>query len=219
MSYGKITWRKTHAILLLVAFTAALCCCLSGPQPTGKAYGTINTSNDPNEVDYPQPPMTTITKGDNTFNLSIKANYTASVVVESKKIYYSGWEAELAPIDLLFLWGNLTDPAMDEYISYRQDSRKYFFEYARDTPVSRDYIQGHSANTHVIPATDNIYQILKTLGNGEEAVLEGNLVDAEGAVDGRKVWWRTSMLRSDGGSGSCELFYVKKVRVGNDVYE
>jgi hypothetical protein len=33
------------------------------------------------------------------------------------------------------------------------------------------------------------------------------------------VWWKSSLTRNDTGDNSCELFYVTKVRIGNNVYQ
>jgi len=50
-------------------------------------------------------------------------------------------------------------------------------------------------------------------------VLEGFLVNLKGVYKEQSVVWNTSLSRTDAGSGSCELFYISKVRIGSKVYE
>ncbi|MFH0863216.1 MAG: hypothetical protein V1875_09355 [Candidatus Altiarchaeota archaeon] len=52
----------------------------------------------------------------------------------------------------------------------------------------------------------------------ELVALEGYLVDVDGKTDSRVVWWRTSLGRGDAASGACEIFYVKKVTLGDKIY-
>ena len=81
------------------------------------------------------------------------------------------------------------------------------------------YIITHSANNHIIPATENVQRALKIIKKRDRVVLEGYLVNLKGTYKGREVRWNTSLSRTDTGNGSCELFYVSKVRIDTRVYE
>jgi hypothetical protein len=77
----------------------------------------------------------------------------------------------------------------------------------------------HSANNHIIPANENIHEAVKTIWKKDIVVLEGVLVNIKGTYKGQPVTWNTSLSRKDTGNGSCELFYVSKVRIDTKVYE
>ena len=58
-----------------------------------------------------------------------------------------------------------------------------------------------------------------TVKEGDRIRLLGFLVNVDGVEEsGRKVWWRTSLSRSDEGNHSCEVFWVTEVQEGNKIY-
>ena len=79
-----------------------------------------------------------------------------------------------------------------------------------ELPIPRDDIIAHSANTHVIPANDQIQKRLAHLRTGEVVRLTGTLVDAN-RDDG--AWLRTSLTRADSGAGACEVLLVETVDI------
>ena len=147
------------------------------------------------------------------------ATYSLAGVVKSKKSYGSGWQGEVAPYDLAIVWGKLTLPEYDEYISYRQSNRWYYYRYKAGFPDSKDYIISHSANNHILPANYNILEAIVMLEKEQKVLLEGYLVQITAIYKGRDYWWNSSMSRRDSGDASCEVFYVERVRIGNKVYE
>ena len=86
-------------------------------------------------------------------------------------------------------------------------------------PFDRTYIARHSSNNHIIPATENVLKAVRSVGKRQKIVLEGLLVNLQGSYKGQRVWWSTSLTRDDSGDHSCELFYVTKVRIDNNVYQ
>jgi hypothetical protein len=77
----------------------------------------------------------------------------------------------------------------------------------------------HSSNNHIIPDNENIHRAIKSINKKDEVILEGWLVNLKGVYRGKNVFWNTSLSRNDTGNGSCELFYLLKVRINNKVYE
>ncbi len=202
--------------ILAVVLVLSSAGCL-GPTATGSARGIINTSGDPVQVTYEGSPIS-ITRGDDVFTLTPRANYTASVVVVRKESYSMGWDSELSPFDAVFAWGELAEQGAERYVTYSQGSRFYFFRYNTDSPFDSSYISVHSSNNHIIPANDNVYAAVRSIPDGEKAVLSGFLVDVHGLRKNGAVSWLTSLGRGDTGKGSCEVFYVTSVRIGNDVF-
>jgi hypothetical protein len=49
--------------------------------------------------------------------------------------------------------------------------------------------------------------------------MEGYLVDVYANVKGNTYNWNTSLSRDDRGDGSCEILYLKKLKVNYRVYE
>ena len=132
-------------------------------------------------------------------------------MIASRKSYSGGWNGELSPFDLALAWGRLAEPNCDRYITYSQSGRWYFYRYSGESPVGGDYIASHSANNHIIPATENIRKAIGITRKKQRIILQGYLVNVDGTYKNATVWWRTSQSRSDTGDGSCEVFYVKRV--------
>jgi hypothetical protein len=63
---------------------------------------------------------------------------------------------------------------------------------------------------HLIPATEQIASLCKSLRTGSLVHLGGELVEATGPDIGT---WRSSLSRTDTGNGACELMWVKEVTV------
>jgi hypothetical protein len=125
----------------------------------------------------------------------------------------------MSPIDLVIVWGKLAGHEYSRYITYNQSNRWYFYQYKAGSPFDNSFVISHSANNHIIPANENILEAVKTIGETDEVVLEGVLVNIKGTDRGQTVTWNTSLSRMDTGDGSCELIYVTKVRIGTKVYE
>jgi hypothetical protein len=179
----------------------------------------IDTSQDPIQTSYKsdEPIIKEIKNG--LFTITPVAEYKISGVVVSKETYSSGWNGEISPVDLAIVWGRLAEPEYDRYITYNQGNRWYFYQYKPGSPFDNAFVISHSANNHIIPANGNIHEAVKTIGKNDKVVLEGVLVNIKGTYKGESVIWNTSLSRKDTGNGSCELFYVSKVRIDTKIYE
>ena len=76
-----------------------------------------------------------------------------------------------------------------------------------------------SSNTHIVPANGVVARAARRLAPGDVAELAGELVRIEGRNGGETVTWRSSLSREDTGDGSCELLYLRRLRVAGKVYE
>lgn len=153
-----------------------------------------------------------VQKGDDNWQIIPRAGYRiAARVLHSKQ--YDDWQAGLAPVDLALGWGMLSEPRIDNWISWNQDNRWYYYNYRNVllTPFPREYVRDHSANVHIIPASEQIEAILRELNGNEIVQLDGLLVDVEAQREGRRVAFRTSLSRHDEGDESCEIMYVERV--------
>lgn len=186
---------------------------------TGIESDEIDTSRDPIQSSYKSddPIIREIKNGH--FAITPVAEYKISGMVVSKETYSSNWDGKISPVDLAIAWGKLAEPDWDKYITYSLRNRWYFYQYKPGSPFDNSFVISHSANNHIIPANENIHEAIKTIGKKDKVVLEGVLVNIKGTYKGQPVTWNSSLSRTDTGNGSCELFYVSKVRIDTKIYE
>jgi len=210
--------RQFSWFILIILFLYFLSGC-NRPKLTGVESDEIDTSQDPIQASYKsdEPIIKEIKNGH--FTMTPVAEYKISGMVVGKETYSSGWDGEISPVDLAIVWGKLAKTEYDQYITYNQRNRWYFYQYKAGCPFDNSFVISHSANNHIIPANENIYEAVKTIGKKDMVVLEGVLVNIKGTYKGQPVTWNTSLSRKDTGNGSCELFYVSKIRIDTRVYE
>jgi len=144
------------------------------------------------------------------FHVTRKARFEIRARVLSTEPYYMHKEGDLSPIDLALGWGVMSDQAVLNHIDISQSSRWYRTRYELPPPVPEQQIISSSSNMHMIPSRKDIARSLKKLREGDIITLRGYLVD----VDHDSGWyWRTSMSRTDTGSGACEIVYVESLLV------
>lgn len=208
---------KTYFILLILwVFFLSGC---NRPKQTGAEFEEIDISQDPIQtpVSSPEPIMKGFKNGD--FTIMPVAKYKLSGRVVSKKSYSDDWDGVVSPMDLAIAWGELAGPEYGGYVVFSQGSRWYHYKLKEKSPFDLSYVVTHSANNHIIPDNENIHRAIKSIKKKDKIILEGWLTNLKGIYQGRNVFWNTSLSRHDTGKGSCELFYVLKVRINNKVYE
>lgn len=135
------------------------------------------------------------------------ANFQIKARVLSTRKYRSGRESDLSPIDLALGWGPMSDEAVLEDVKIRQSSRFYFWS-TREFPIPRREIEIHSANMHIVPASEVVLRRLNDVRKGHIVDFTGYLVKIT-ANDGWR--WKSSLTRNDTGSGGCELVWVEEL--------
>ncbi len=137
------------------------------------------------------------------------ARFEIRARVLSAERYRFDRPAELSPVDLALGWGPMSDSQVLAAFSIEQRDRWYFWRAAR-MPIAEREVISHSANMHMIPATEGIARRLKAARVGQVVHLEGQLVRA----DGKDGWhWVSSLSRTDTGDGSCEVIWVESAEV------
>ena len=139
------------------------------------------------------------------YELTPRAAFSLDARVLSAETYRWDGGADLAPVDLALGWGPMSDSAMLERFKVTQGARFYTL-YPQDDTVDLGLALRHSANMHLIPASEAVRRTLESAREGQVVSLRGQLVDAA-RPDG--FTWRTSLTREDTGAGACELFYVE----------
>jgi hypothetical protein len=142
------------------------------------------------------------------WTLTVRADYRISARILARERYHFDALSDLIPEDLALGWGPMSDNQMLRTIDISQSDRFYYWHATAGSPLSRNSIITHSANTHVIPQNSTIARQLSRLRPGQIVTLTGELVDGT-RDDG--MWIRTSLVRNDTGAGSCEVLWVSDV--------
>ena len=144
------------------------------------------------------------------FRVAALASFELEARVLRAKSYCCGGPDRLAPVDVAFGWGRMSDETVLARIDVSQSGRFYYWRYEGSPPIPHREIELSSANMHLIPATKAIEKKLKNLRPGNVVALKGYLVDVQGEGGFR---WKSSLTREDTGSGACELIWVEEVEV------
>ncbi|HEX37597.1 MAG TPA: hypothetical protein ENG70_01865 [Candidatus Cloacimonetes bacterium] len=191
---------------------------LNKPISVEEVDSPLDPMQDPLQIDDINEPGITYQSGNLNVIYFPQASYEITAKVMSKKKYHDGWSAKIGPYDFVLAWGNPTKPEMKNFIKYSQMRRFYFYKCTWDCPLTQEYISTHSANTHLIPANDNILKVLRKIKKGTVIKLWGYLINVEGTYKEGNVSWRSSTTQKDTGNGACEVMYVEKVRLKNKIY-
>lgn len=138
------------------------------------------------------------------------ARYEIRAKVLSIERYRMRREADLSPVDFVLGWGPMSDNAVTKQLNITQGDRWHQYSWSDAPPIDPAIIVRTSANTHLVPADDNIKARLLKVRSGEIVNLKGYLINVKNP-DG---WaWHSSLTREDSGAGSCELMWVTEVAV------
>ena len=190
-----------------------------GPRASGKDGSPIDVSAPPEQTAVTDPEPIRIEDGGWTFSLTPLAHYVLRGVVVSRENYRWGWNARLSPCDVAMAWGELEAGDGWRRLDWSQDGRWYFWRWHGTPPFPSAVVVGNSSNTHIVPADSNLARAARSLSEGDVAELSGELVAIEGRNGGETVRWRSSLSRHDVGDGSCEVLYLRRLRVAGQVYE
>jgi hypothetical protein len=209
-------------IFLLLASTLFLVL-LTKPQATAAsqaATGQMQLTENPVQKKVSVAGTTPIVweKGGYIWTFRPRAHFQISARVLGNKRYYD-WQSIVLPRDLALGWGEMSDPAVDEWIQWSQSGRWYHYRWGADSPYRGKTIGNYSANVHIIPATENVAHSLAQIGRNDIVTMEGLLVDVEAQRDNVKRQTRTSLTRTDSGAGACEILFVQRLILDGKEYE
>lgn len=160
-----------------------------------------------------EPPITFEARG-HEVRLTPRASYRITAyAVDTSRMLLDEWDFAL-PMDLALAWGPVADPAVLRRMKFHLSGR-YVSWWAEDGALSPRVIQDHVANHHLVPASDEVAREMKRVRKGDLVTLRGKLVDVE-ILDrtGKSAFRsRTSLSRSDVGSGACEQLWVEAIDV------
>ena len=142
--------------------------------------------------------------------LSPRATYDITARVLAREDYRFDSIADLVPEDLALGWGPMSDNSVLAHFDVSQEVRFYTWRPRDALPIAREAVISHSANTHVIPADQNVRAQLARLRIGQVVHLTVSWSMAS-ATTARGC--STSLTRTDSGPGACEVMLVDSVEV------
>lgn len=143
------------------------------------------------------------------FFINALAEYNIRARVLSTEPYWFGRESKLSPVDFALGWGPMSDQSILDRIKISQRRRWYYWQ-AETLPLPRETLVASSANVHIIPANAEVAAQVGRVRAGSLVQLQGYLV----AVYTGDGWrWRSSLSRTDTGSGACEVFWVEQILI------
>lgn len=164
---------------------------------------------EPVQVNFDTALNLTVQGKDQEVQLELLASYDIHAIVKSVNYFDQDLASQISPVDLALAWGDINNPSIDKYVEYSQKDRWYFFSVNTKAPVPIEYVDYYSANTHIVPANDNIKEVLMNVEAEDYVHLSGYLINAYF----ENGYWKTSLIRSDTGDGSCEIMYVTSIRL------
>jgi hypothetical protein len=169
---------------------------------------------EPEQVALVDEPVISFEAKGHEVRLTPRASYQITAyAVDTSRTLLDEWDFAL-PMDLALVWGPVADPAVLKKMKFHLSGR-YVSWWFEDGSLSPQVIQTHVANHHLVPAGDDVAKEMKRVRKGDLVTLRGKLVDVEildrnGASRFRS---RTSLSRSDVGSGACEQLWVEAIEV------
>jgi hypothetical protein len=147
-------------------------------------------------------------KGD--YELTALASYDIEARLLRRERYRADAGAPLSPLDFALGWGPMSDTDIISRLEIDQGARYYTYRWQGEPPIPPQIIAATSANTHLIPASGDVFAQLDGVRPGQVVRLGGYLVSVQGPGG---FTWKSSLTRNDTGAGACELFYVETVEV------
>lgn len=144
-------------------------------------------------------------------NIIPLAGFSLQARVLSRENYSFDPGAEFSPVDLALGWGPMADPGMAEKLNVNQSTRWYRYSWSGEgPPIPLNEIISHSANMHMVPASNAVAESLKHISKNDVVELNGWLI----RIEKNNGWrWQSSLSRDDSGDGACELVYVCSINV------
>lgn len=187
--------------------------------PSETDGASLSIQSPPEQEALPSAVPVHLRRDDYDWTITPLARYTLRGVVVHVEDYQFDWNAAFAPRDVAMVWGRLVEQDRYRQLQWSQSGRWYFWTYGADFPFGNDVIAANSSNTHLIPANPNLRAAAQSLRAGDLAELSGDLVRLDGVRGGETRWWVSSLSRDDQGDGSCELLWLRRLKVRGVVYQ
>lgn len=143
------------------------------------------------------------------FKITPLASYEVTARVLSKREYSNDKSSSISPVDFALGWGVMSDATVTADLNITQGNRWFYVTWQR-AYVGVEEVKSNSANTHILPANEEIARQVMNIHKDEIVHLKGYLVEV---TNENGFLWRSSLKRDDTGDGSCEILWVTSVNV------
>lgn len=144
------------------------------------------------------------------FVLSPRAEFEAEVRVLAASRYYFDRKGWLAPIAIVVGWGKMSDEGIYRNVDIDQYNHLYAWENETPDLISEHEILTSTANIHLIPANQDVKDLMYRIRIGDVLSLRGTLVNVRRTTGWK---WPTSVRRDDKGDDSGEILYLKALDI------
>lgn len=138
--------------------------------------------------------------------IEIVEPYELTALVLSTKAY-EDINGDIAPVDLALAWGALTDPNLSKNLQVWQNARFFYWMLPPNKQLACRDIIPQTANVHMISTSPKQEATLLNIRRGDLLELKGHLVN----IHKKDIKWKTSLSRTDTGSGACEIFLTSEI--------
>ncbi len=163
----------------------------------------------------PNNPKQTIIKNQKSwivddFNFYPIAQFELEAKVLSIRFYGSDDMSEFCPADLALGWGKMSDQSIVDRFEIKQQHRWYVWR-TDNFPIPQKEVEKSSSNVHIIPANEEVEDILDDVIRGNIISLKGKLINVNEV--GEKFVYKSSTQRDDTGGGACEILWLEELSI------
>jgi len=175
------------------------------PAPYKRPPG-VTVNENPTQLNITDQRAPVLLKG---YELKARAEFSLKALVLSKERYrFYDSLTDLMPYDFALGWGRMSDQAIVDRYRISQGARFYMWSYSGEAPIPQGEVINASANMHLIPKSEDVFYLMKSVRAGDLINLKGYLVDV---TKNQKSVIQTSLTRSDSGAGACEVVLVEEL--------
>lgn len=144
------------------------------------------------------------------FNYYPIAEFKLDAKVLSIRFYGSDKMSDFCPVDIALGWGKMSDQVIVDRFEIKQQHRWYVWR-TDNFPIPQKVVESSSSNIHIIPANEEVEQILDDVIRGNIISLKGKLVNVNEV--GEKFVYKSSTQRDDTGGGACEILWLEELSI------
>lgn len=120
------------------------------------------------------------------------------------------------PLDLCLVWGDNLQNEAYRKARFWQDHRWCLWQTTCKVSLNGKQV----SNNHLVPVSDEIYKKMQKAKKGDQVLVEGYLISAEGKAleeaskyTPEQMKYESSTSRDDSGGGACEFIYVTNFEI------
>jgi len=122
--------------------------------------------------------------------------------------------------DICAIWGRNLKNNLHQQAKYSHGEFTCYYK-TENWDIYRAFNEEQFSNSHLLPASESIYERIMSVKVGDQVHIKGKLVDYRILAPDFKTGFRkSSSIRDDKGNGACEVIYVtdfKVLKVGNPI--